>query len=427
MASIVDIRARQVLDSRGNPTVEVDVFASDGAWGRAIVPSGASTGTHEALELRDKEAQYGGKGVTRAIRNILDIIAPELIGMDVTNQRQIDMAMVRLDGTPNKSQLGANAILGVSMAVASAAAQSCGMSLFRYLGGVNACTLPVPFMNVINGGKHADNNLDIQEFMLVPAGASRFSDGLRMGVEIYHALKSLLASKGYSTAVGDEGGFAPELKSNEEALELLTQAIEKAGYRPGKDCFLAIDAAASEFYRDGMYVLSGDGWRGDAAQLVEKYSEWVRSYPIVSLEDGLSEDDWEGWVILTRTLGNRIQIVGDDLFVTQKERIEKGITVEAANSVLIKLNQVGTVTETLEAIETARRAGYRWIVSHRSGDTEDTFIADLAVACGGGQIKTGAPCRSERVAKYNQLLRIEEELGASARYGSGVVLSGRLE
>lgn len=426
MPEIVHITARQILDSRGNPTVEADVVLSDGSFGRGMVPSGASTGTYEALELRDGGKPFGGKGVRKAISNITDVIAPEIIGMEALDQQQVDRFMIKLDGTPNKSKLGANAILGVSMAVASAAARSTGQSLFRYLGGVGATTLPVPFMNVLNGGKHADNNVDIQEFMLVPAGAVTFSAALQMAAEIYQSLKSVLKAKGYSTAVGDEGGFAPDLKSNEEALELLTEAIKKAGYGPGRDCYLAIDSAASEFYKDGKYVLAGEKWEGDTAGMVDKYASWVRAYPIVSIEDGLFEDDWEGWVLLTKTLGDKIQIIGDDLFVTQKERLEKGIALGAANSVLIKVNQVGSITETLETMETARRAAYRCLVSHRSGETEDSFVADLAVATGAGQIKSGAPARSERVAKYNQLLRIEEELGAEARYGSRIVVAGKL-
>ncbi|HHY76382.1 MAG TPA: phosphopyruvate hydratase [Firmicutes bacterium] len=426
MPEIVELRARQVLDSRGNPTVETDCLLSDGSFGRGIVPSGASTGTHEALELRDGGASFGGKGVTRAVRNVMEVIAPELIGMEALDQAAVDRRMIELDGTPSKTKLGANAILSVSIAVAAAAAESVGLPLYRYLGGVGARTLPVPFMNVLNGGKHADNNVDIQEFMLVPAGAETYSQGLQMGAEVYQALKSLLRSRGLSTAIGDEGGFAPDLRSNEEALELLTEAIRKAGYKPGKDCYLAIDAAASEFYKDGKYVLSGEGWSGGSADLVEKYVSWVKAYPIVSIEDGLSEDDWEGWVILTRTLGDKVQIVGDDLFVTRKERLEKGIVVGAGNSVLIKVNQVGSITETLETIETAARASYRYLVSHRSGETEDSFIADFSVATNAGQIKAGAPARSERVAKYNRLLRIEEELGREAKYGGRIVLSGRL-
>lgn len=426
MAEIIDLKARQILDSRGNPTLEADVLLSDGAFGRGMVPSGASTGTYEALELRDGEKAYGGKSVMKAVKNVTDLIGPEIIGMEGCAQADIDRTMIKLDGTPNKSKLGANATLAVSLAVACAAAQSTGQPLYRYLGGVSARVLPVPFMNVLNGGQHADNTVDIQEFMIVPAGAKNFAGATQMAAEVYQALKSVLKSKGYSTAVGDEGGFAPDLKSNEEALELLTVGIKKAGYTPGRDCFLAIDAAATEFLKDGKYVLEGEGWQGDGAELVAKYQTWVKAYPIVSIEDGLAEDDWESWVLMTRLLGDKIQIIGDDLFVTQRPRLEKGIAMSAGNSVLIKLNQVGTLTETLEAIETAGNAGYRWLVSHRSGETEDSFIADLVVASGGGQIKTGAPARSERVAKYNQLLRIEEELGAEALYGGQRVLFGRL-
>lgn len=426
MPEIIDLKARQILDSRGNPTIETDCVLSDGSFGRGMVPSGASTGTYEALELRDGGKAFGGKAVTKAVANVMEVILPEILGMEALDQAAVDKRMIELDGTPNKSKLGANAILSVSMAVASAAAESVGLPLYRYLGGIGARTLPVPFMNVLNGGKHADNNVDIQEFMLVPAGAKTYSAGLQMGAEVYQALKSLLKSKGLSTAVGDEGGFAPDLKSNEEALELLTEAIKKAGYKPGKDCYLGIDAAASEFYKDGRYVLSGDGWSGDSTQMVEKYASWVKSYPIVSIEDGLAEDDWEGWVLLTKTLGDKVQIIGDDLFVTQKERLEKGIVVGAGNSVLIKVNQVGSITETLETMHSAVRASYRCLVSHRSGETEDTFVSDLAVATNSGQIKAGAPARSERVAKYNRLIRIEEELGAQAEYGGRIVVSGKL-
>ncbi len=420
MAEIIDVKARQILDSRGNPTLEADVLLSDGSFGRGMVPSGASTGTYEALELRDGDKDFGGKGVRKAVNNVVDLIGPEIMGMEASAQAEVDRAMIALDGTPNKSRLGANATVGVSMAVASAAAQSTGQPLYRYLGGIRACVLPVPFMNVLNGGKHADNTVDIQEFMLVPAGAKSFSEGAQMGVEIYQALKSVCKKKGLSTSVGDEGGFAPNLRSNEEALELLTSAIKKGGYTPGRDCFLAIDAAASEFFKDDKYVLAGEGWEGDGADLVAKYQAWVKAFPIVSIEDGLAEDDWESWVLMTKVLGDKIQVIGDDLFVTQRSRVEKGIAMGAANSVLIKLNQVGTLTETMEAIETAKGAGYRWLVSHRSGETEDSFIADFTVACQGGQIKTGAPARSERVAKYNQLIRIEEEIGPGATYGANL-------
>jgi enolase len=423
---IIDLKARQILDSRGNPTIETDCVLSDGSFGRGMVPSGASTGTHEALELRDGGKAFGGKAVTKAVSNVMEVIAPEVIGMEALDQAAVDKLMIELDGTSNKSKLGANAILSVSMAVAMAAAESARLPLYRYLGGIGARTLPVPFMNVLNGGKHADNNVDIQEFMLVPAGAKTYSLALKMAAEVYQVLKSLLKSKGLSTSIGDEGGFAPDLKSNEEALELLTLAIKKAGYEPGRDCHLAIDAAASEFYKDGKYVLESEDWAGDSAAMVEKYASWVKAYPIVSIEDGLAEDDWEGWVLLTKTLGSKIQIIGDDLFVTRKDRVEKGITVGAANSVLVKVNQVGSITETLETMETAGRAAYRCLVSHRSGETEDSFVADLSVATNSGQIKAGAPARSERVAKYNRLLRIEEELGSTAEYGSRIVIAGRL-
>lgn len=426
MPEIIDLKARQILDSRGNPTIETDCVLSDGSFGRGMVPSGASTGTHEALELRDGGKAFGGKAVTKAVSNVMEVIAPEVIGMEALDQAAVDKLMIELDGTSNKSKLGANAILSVSMAVAMAAAESAGLPLYRYLGGIGARTLPVPFMNVLNGGKHADNNVDIQEFMLVPAGAKTYSLALKMAAEVYQVLKSLLKSKGLSTSIGDEGGFAPDLKSNEEALELLTLAIKKAGYEPGRDCHLAIDAAASEFYKDGKYVLESEDWAGDSAAMVEKYASWVKAYPIVSIEDGLAEDDWEGWVLLTKTLGSKIQIIGDDLFVTRKDRVEKGITVGAANSVLVKVNQVGSITETLETMATAGRAAYRCLVSHRSGETEDSFVADLSVATNSGQIKAGAPARSERVAKYNRLLRIEEELGSTAEYGSRIVIAGRL-
>lgn len=416
VVEIVGIKARQIFDSRGNPTLEADVLLSDGSSGRGMVPSGASTGTHEALELRDGERPFGGKGVMKAVDHVNNVIAPKLLGLDASDQAAIDRVMIELDGTPNKKRLGANATLAVSMGTLRAAAKSAGNPLYRHLRK-DSSILPVPYMNVLNGGCHADNNVDIQEFMVVPEGAGSFREGVQIAVEVYHELKAILKRKGYHTAVGDEGGFAPNLKSNEEALELLTLSIDRAGYAPGKDCFLAIDAAATEFYTGDAYVLEGENWRGSAGDLVEKYRGWVRAYPIISIEDGLAEDDWTGWAVLTRVLGNEVQIVGDDLFVTQRKRIEKGIDVGAANSVLIKLNQVGTVTETVDAIQAAKNAGYRWMISHRSGETEDAFIADFAVALGGGQIKSGAPCRSDRVAKYNQLLRIEEELGNDARYG----------
>jgi len=417
MSWIEEIKAREILDSRGNPTVEVEVFLSDGAWGRAAVPSGASTGAYEALELRDGDAsRYNGKGVLKAVENIQNVIAGELLGQDALNQRAIDELLIGLDGTPTKSRLGANAILGVSLAVARAAANSVGLPLYRYLGGVEAHILPVPLMNILNGGKHASDSTDLQEFMIVPAGAPSFAEALRWGSEVYHALKKVLASKGYNTNVGDEGGFAPSLRANEEAVELLLEAIEKAGYKPGEQICLALDSAASEFYQDGKYVLKKEGRTLSAEEMVEFYAGWVEKYPIISIEDGLAEDDWEGWKLLTERLGGKIQLVGDDLFVTNVERLRKGIELGAANAILIKLNQIGTLTETLEAVKMARDAGWGAIISHRSGETEDTTIAHLAVATGVGQIKTGAPCRSERVAKYNELLRIEEWLGNSAAY-----------
>ncbi len=415
MSAIADVRAREVLDSRGNPTVEVVVNLEDGAMGKAIVPSGASTGIYEALELRDKEEErYRGKGVLKAVDNVNEVIAEEIIGMEALDQAGIDKALVELDGTENKSRLGANAILGVSLAVAYAAADSLGLPLYRYIGGIRARELPVPMMNVINGGVHADNKLDMQEFMIVPAGADSFREALRIGVEVYQTLKNLLHSKGLSTGVGDEGGFAPEISTPEEALGLLVEAIEKAGYQPGKVVFLAMDPAASELWEDGKYVLKGMGKTLSPEEMVELYEKLIEQFPIISLEDGLAQDDWEGWRLLTQRLGNRIQLVGDDIFVTNIKRLERGIEEKVANSILIKLNQIGTLTETLECIEKARKAGYTTVISHRSGETEDTTIADLAVAVNAGQIKTGAPARTERVAKYNQLLRIEEELGKMA-------------
>lgn len=417
MSWIEEIKAREILDSRGNPTVEVEVFLSDGAWGRAAVPSGASTGAHEALELRDGDrSRYNGKGVLKALENINEIIAKEILGHSAYRQRAIDELLIKLDGTPSKSRLGANAILGVSLAVARAAANSLGVPLYRYIGGINACILPVPLMNILNGGKHASDSTDLQEFMIVPAGAPTFAEALRWGAETYHALKKVLASKGYNTNVGDEGGFAPSLKANEEAVELLLEAIEKAGYKPGEQIFIALDAAATEFYEDGKYVLKKEGRTLSAEEMVEFYADWVEKYPIISIEDGLAEDDWEGWQLLTRRLGDEVQLVGDDLFVTNVERLRKGIELGAANAILIKLNQIGTLTETLEAVKMAREAGWGAIISHRSGETEDVTIAHLAVATGVGQIKTGAPCRSERVAKYNELLRIEEDLSNMANF-----------
>ncbi|OAA90051.1 phosphopyruvate hydratase [Clostridium ljungdahlii] len=414
---IVDVMARQILDSRSNPTVEVEVVLEDGTVGRSAVPSGASTGAFEAVELRDGDAEkYKGKGVLKAIDNINNYVAEELIGMNVFDQVLIDKTMIELDGTKNKAKLGANATLGVSLACARAAAEYLGLSLYQYIGGVNAKVLPVPMMNILNGGKHADNNVDLQEFMIMPAGAPSFSEALRMSSEVYHTLKSLLKSKGYDTGVGDEGGFAPNLKSNEEAIQVIVEAIEKAGYTPGKDIFIALDPASSEFYEDGKYNLKGEGKVLTPAEMVDFYVDIANKYPIISLEDGMAEEDWEGWALLTEKLGDKIQLVGDDLFVTNTERLKKGIDKKVANSILIKLNQIGTLTETLNAIEMAERAGYTPVVSHRSGETEDTTIADLVVAVNAGQIKTGAPARSERVAKYNQLLRIEEELGEVAEY-----------
>jgi len=414
LSIITEIRAREILDSRGNPTVEVDVYLEDGSMGRAAVPSGASTGTREAVELRDGDAsRYSGKGVQKAVHNIREEIAPEVVGEDALNQVAIDEILIGLDGTPNKGRLGANAILGVSLAVAKAAAQSVGLPLYRYLGGVGARLLPVPMMNILNGGKHADNNVDLQEFMIVPAGAYSFFEALRYGAEVYHQLKAILKKKGLSTAVGDEGGFAPDLRSNREALDVIMEAIERAGLNPGREVFLALDPAASEFHREGRYVLAGEGREMDSAGLIELYSQWVKDYPIISIEDGLAEDDWEGWQELTRRLGDRIQLVGDDIFVTNPSLLADGIARGVANSILIKLNQIGTLTETLQTMDLARRAGYTTVISHRSGETEDATIADLAVATNAGMIKTGAPARTERVAKYNQLLRLEEELNDS--------------
>jgi enolase len=423
MCRIERVKAREILDSRGNPTVEVEVFLEDGSWGRAAVPSGASTGAYEALELRDGDkARYGGKGVLKAVENVEKVIAPKIKGMCALDQRAIDRLLLELDGTPSKSKLGANAILGVSLAVAWAAAAYLGLPLYRYLGGLNSCVIPVPFMNILNGGKHAHDSTDLQEFMIVPAGAPCFAEALRWGAEIYHSLKKVLASKGYSTNVGDEGGFAPSLRSNEEAVELVLEAIQKAGYKPGEEVFLALDPAASEFYEDGRYVLRKEGRALSSEEMVEFYAGWVEKYPIISIEDGLSEDDWEGWKLLASRLGDKIQLVGDDLFVTNVERIKKGIELGLANAVLIKPNQIGTLTETLEAVALARGAGWGAVISHRSGETEDVTVAHLAVATGTGQIKTGAPCRGERVAKYNELLRIEEELGLSSRFGGPLLL-----
>ncbi len=419
MSEIVDTIAREILDSRGNPTVEVEVELSSGVMGRAAVPSGASIGEHEALELRDNNPErYLGKGVTNAVRNVNEVIAPEIDGMDAADQPGVDARLLSLDGTPNKSNLGANAILGVSLAVAKASAESSALPLYKYIGGVNAKVLPVPMMNILNGGAHADNNMDIQEFMIVPKGASCFREALRMGAEIFHTLRKVLKGKNYNTSVGDEGGFAPNLQSNSEALDLIVQAIEKAGYRPGEDVFIALDSAASTFFKDGKYhLLAEEKKEYSAEELIELYAGFAQKYPIISLEDGLAEDDWDGWKKLTDRCGKEIQIVGDDLFVTNTERLKKGIEMGVANSILIKVNQIGTLTETLETIEMARKAGYTYVISHRSGETEDTTIADIAVATNSRQIKTGSLCRTDRVAKYNQLLRIEEMLGDAAVYG----------
>ena len=416
MTIIVDVVGRQILDSRGNPTVEVEVELESGAVGRAAVPSGASTGEYEAVELRDGGDSYGGKSVLQAVDHVNNEIAEELLGLDATDQRIVDQTLIALDGTPTKANLGANAILGASLATAYAAAAAVRLPLYQYVGGCNAHELPVPMMNIMNGGKHADNNVDLQEFMAMPAGADSFEQALRMGAEVFHSLAGVLKGRGLSTAVGDEGGFAPDLGSNEEAIQAIVEAIEKAGYEPGADIFIALDPAASSFYSDGKYVLAGEGRTLDSAGMVELYEGLVEKYPIISIEDGMAEDDWDGFKLLTDALGGRIQVMGDDLFVTNTERISRGIEMGCANSVLIKLNQIGTLSETLDAIEMAKRAGWTAVVSHRSGETEDTTIADVAVATNAGQIKTGAPSRSERVAKYNQLLRIEEDLGDSVSY-----------
>ena len=415
---ITQVFGREILDSRGNPTVEVEVWLDCDSMGRAAVPSGASTGIHEALELRDGDkSRYGGKGVLKAVEHVNEEIAEVLFGMDALDQAGIDKAMLDLDGTPNKSKLGANAILGASMAVARAAADAVGLPLYRYLGGVPAKLLPVPMMNIMNGGAHANwQGTDLQEFMIAPVGATNFREAVRWGAETYHALKAVLKSKGYATGVGDEGGFAPTLKTNAEAVELIVTAIQKAGYKPGEDICIALDPASSGFYEDGLYNLRTEGRKVTSAEMVAMYADWVKKYPIVSIEDGLAEDDWEGWALLNQTIGSQIQLVGDDIFVTNVERIARGITEKTANSVLIKLNQIGSLTETINAIQMAFKAGWTAMVSHRSGETVDSFIADLTVAMGTGQLKTGAPCRSERVEKYNQLMRIEDELGEAAVY-----------
>lgn len=417
MTTIEEIFAREILDSRGNPTIEVDVYLNSGDFGRAAVPSGASTGAFEAIELRDGDkSRFVGKGVQKAVENVNEIIAPKLLGMDALSQREIDMEMIALDGTPNKAELGANAVLAVSLATAKAAAAYLELPLYEYLGGPNAYQLPAPMMNIINGGAHADNNVDLQEFMIMPVGVETFAEALRAGAEIFHSLKKVLAARGLATTVGDEGGFAPDLTSNEAALEVILEAIKAAGYEPGKQVFIALDPASTELYKDGAYHLAGEGRTLSSAEMVDYYERLVDAYPIISIEDGLAEDDWAGWKLLTERLGDRIQLVGDDLFVTNVDRLRRGIDEGVANSILIKVNQIGSLSETLDTIEMAKRAGYTTVISHRSGETEDTTIADLAVAVNAGQIKTGAPSRTDRVAKYNQLLRIEENLGNVSEY-----------
>jgi len=423
--TIVDVMAREILDSRGNPTVEVDVLLDDGSFGRAAVPSGASTGAYEAVELRDtRKKRYMGKGVTKAVENVNDVIGPEVLGMDAMAQEELDAMLIALDGTPNKAKLGANAILGVSLAVARAAAESVQLPLYRYIGGCNANILPVPMMNILNGGKHADNNVDFQEFMVMPIGAEDFPEALRMGAEVFHTLKGVLKAKGYNTSVGDEGGFAPSLKSNEEAIEVILAAVKKAGYKAGEQIAIALDPAASEMWvkstKSYKFFKSNPNKKVTSDAMIKHWAGWVGKYPIVSIEDGLAEDDWDGWAKIQKKLGGKIQLVGDDLFVTNTDRLAKGIKLGCANSILIKLNQIGTLTETLEAINLARRNGYTAVISHRSGETEDSTIADLAVATGVGQIKTGSVCRTDRICKYNQLLRIHEELGSSAAYGGAI-------
>ena len=423
MTDIMNVHGREVFDSRGNPTVEVEVVLSGGGFGHAIVPSGASTGEHEAIELRDGDkSRFNGKGVQKTCEMLNEELGPEVVGMDALDQADVDKVLCEFDGTANKSKYGANAILGISMAVCRAAADAVGVPLYRYIGGITANVLPVPMMNVLNGGSHADNNMDFQEFMVMPKGADSFSSALRMGVETFHALKALLNKKNLSTAVGDEGGFAPDLKSHSQAVELLLEAIEKAGYKPGEDIFIALDPASSEFYdkEKGLYILKSEGKKLTSEEMVKYYADWAAKYPIISIEDGLAEDDWEGWRMLTREIGDSIQLVGDDLFVTNCSRLEMGIEQEVANSILIKLNQIGSVTETLNAIATAKKAGYTYVISHRSGETEDTFIADFAVATCSGQIKTGSASRTDRIAKYNQLLRIEEQLGLNAVFGGAI-------
>ncbi|OGW34266.1 MAG: phosphopyruvate hydratase [Nitrospirae bacterium GWD2_57_9] len=416
MSEIIDVYAREVLDSRGNPTVEADVILESGTMGRAIVPSGASTGEREALELRDGGKRYLGKGVRKAVHNIIEVIGPVIAGMDATEQSVIDQTMIELDGTETKKKLGANAMLAVSLAVAKAAAEEAGLPLYHYLGGPNAKELPVPMMNVLNGGAHADNNVDFQEFMIIPAGAETCTDAIRIGAEVFHNLKAVLKKKGYNTAVGDEGGFAPNLRSNEEACQVILEAIRKAGYKPGKDVFLGLDVASSEFFEKGVYDMKGEGKKMSSDKMIKFYESWIRQYPIISIEDGMSEKDWKGWKLLTDHLGDKVQLVGDDIFVTNTKIFKQGIEQGIGNSILIKLNQIGTLTETLDAIEMAKRAQYTAVVSHRSGESEDATIADLAVATNAGQIKTGSLSRTDRIAKYNQLIRIEEELGDAAVY-----------
>lgn len=427
MSYIIDVHARQILDSRGNPTVEVDVITEDGGFGRAAVPSGASTGIHEAVELRDNDKKtYVGKGVLQAVKNVNEVIAEAIIGRDASEQAEIDQVMIELDGTDNKGKLGANALLAVSMAVAKAGAEEAGLPLYRYIGGTNAKTLPVPMMNILNGGAHADNKIDFQEFMVMPVGASSFSEGLRWGVEIFHALKSVLKKAGYSTNVGDEGGFAPNIGSNEEAIETVLKAIDAAGYKAGSEIFIAMDAANSELYKDGKYIFhKSDGKSMSSDELVKYWENWVRQYPIISIEDGMAEDDWDGWKALTETIGSKCQLVGDDLFVTNVTRLQQGIDKGVGNGLLVKVNQIGTVTETINAVSLAQHNGYNTIMSHRSGETEDVTIADLAVALNCGQIKTGSASRTDRMAKYNQLLRIEEQLGSTGIYPGGKLKFGR--
>ena len=424
MTAIIDIVGREILDSRGNPTVEVDVVLEDGSMGRAAVPSGASTGVHEAHELRDGEARYGGKGVLKAVEAVNDEIFDALVGLDAENQIQLDQVMIDLDGTENKGRLGANAILGTSMAVAKAAAAAAGLPLYRYVGGMNACTLPVPMMNIINGGEHADNPIDVQEFMIMPVGADSIKEAVRMGAEVFHALKKGLNKAGHNTAVGDEGGFAPNLASTEAALDFIMQSIKDAGFKPGEDIYLALDCASSEFYKDGKYNLKGEGKVLDAAGMADYLEALVDKYPIISIEDGMAEDDWEGWKLLTEKIGSKCQLVGDDLFVTNSKRLADGIKMGVGNSILVKVNQIGSLTETLEAVEMAHKASYTAVMSHRSGETEDATIADLAVATNCGQIKTGSLSRSDRLAKYNQLIRIEEELGPMAKFAGRSILKG---